>query len=251
MPIELVGRGAVRNGHHDTSNSERRFRLVMKPLRTKSRSNTIPIRDAQKALTHARIRDAARGLFFERGFHVTTIDEIAGEAGVQRSTVYLHFKDKPAMLAEIAEEFMPHSIALMEQLPGPVPSHAQIMTWLDGAARLVDRDKVPLSIIREVWVSSSPAATNLDPFKDRMIAALSKNIPAFRHAREDDNLEAYAGASLLLMQMDIACNRVVKGGATTSNKMLLDVVASNLGAFIGLYSKTSRTGQRKSRSRKR
>ncbi len=210
-----------------------------KPLRAGRREAATPIRQAQRELTHGRIRDAARSLFFERGFHITSIDEIASAAGIQRSTVYLHFKDKAAILDEIAEDFMPHSIALMERLPGPVPSHSQIAAWLDSAAKLVDRDKVPLSIIREVWVSSSPAATNLDPLKERLIAALAKKLPAFRCAKEGDDLEAYAAASLLLMQMDIACNRVVQGGATAYNKMLLDVVASNLGAFIRRYNKTT------------
>lgn len=225
--------------------------MKTKPLRAGQRKGTIPIRQAQRELTHGRIRDAACSLFFERGFHITAIDEIAAAAGVRRSTVYLHFKDKTAILDEIAEDFMPQSIALMEQLPGPIPSRSQIAAWLDSAVQLVDKDKVPLSIIREVWISAAPAAMTLDPFKDRLIAALAKNIPAFRCARESINLEAYVAANLLLMQMDIACNRVVQGGATAFNKMMLDVVASNLDTFIRRYNDAARTKRRKGASKKR
>jgi AcrR family transcriptional regulator len=169
--------------------------------------------------------------------------------------VYLHFRDKTAILDEIAEDFMPHSIALMERLPGPAPSHSEIVAWLDETVVLVGRDKVPLSIFREVWVSSSPDASNLDPFKERMLATLGKNIPAFRCAKQNTDLEAYAAASLLLMQMDIACSRVVQGGSTPYNRMLLEVVASNLGAFIQRYNKavppTVERTQTKAKQRKK
>ncbi|HEX2590327.1 MAG TPA: helix-turn-helix domain-containing protein [Rhizomicrobium sp.] len=208
---------------------------MTKPLRAPSQTPVIPIRDAQKALTHGRILNAARRLFFERGFHITTIDEIACASGVQRSTVYLHFRDKSAMLDEIADEYLPHGVALMEKLPGPCPTHGEILNWLEEAVKLVDTDRVPLSIIREVWVSSSPELANLNPFKKKMLAGLAKNVPAFGAAREEDNLEAFAAASLLLMQTDIACNSIVHGGRTPYNLMLLDRVAANMEAFIKRY----------------
>lgn len=212
--------------------------MTSKPQRPQPTATVIPIRDAQKALTHNRILDAARKLFFERGFYITAMDEIACAAGVQRSTVYLHFRDKSAMLDEIADEFLPHGMALMEELPGPQPTQTQILTWLDAAVQLVARDKVPLSIMREVWVSSAAELANLNPRKKLLLAALAKNIPAFRHAQENDNLECFAAASLLLMHIDIACNGVVQGGRTPYNTMLLNVVASNLRAFIQHYGKS-------------
>lgn len=233
--LGIDGFPAITGSSFSTQTAKGTRALTAKTLRALTQNTVIPIRDAQKALTHARILDASRRLFFERGFHITTIDEIACAAGVQRSTVYLHFKDKTAILIEIADEFLPQGVALMEELPGPVPTQGQLVAWLDDAVKLVDKDKVPISIIREVWVSSSPELAHLDPFKKRMLAGLAKNVPAFGHARENDNLEAYAAASLLLMQMDIACNSVVQGGPTPYNKMLLELVASNFAAFIKRY----------------
>src|SRR5260370_17833852 len=51
--------------------------------------------------TRRRIRDAARRLFVERGYVATTIEAIAGEAGVAVPTVYLAFGTKPALLAAL------------------------------------------------------------------------------------------------------------------------------------------------------
>ncbi len=52
-------------------------------------------------MTRRLIVEAARELFLERGYAATTIEAIAGEAGVAVSTVYAIFKNKRAILKEI------------------------------------------------------------------------------------------------------------------------------------------------------
>jgi len=58
-------------------------------------------RQRQALQTRRLIVDAARELFLERGYAVTTMEAIAGEAGVAVSTVYAIFKNKRAILREI------------------------------------------------------------------------------------------------------------------------------------------------------
>jgi len=58
-------------------------------------------RQRQALATRRIIAEAARGLFLKRGYAATTIDAIAGEAGVAVSTVYAIFKNKRAILKEI------------------------------------------------------------------------------------------------------------------------------------------------------
>src|SRR6202048_3214175 len=53
--------------------------------------------------TRRRILDAARRLFVERGYVATTIEAIAGEAGVAVPTVYLAFGTKRALLVELLD----------------------------------------------------------------------------------------------------------------------------------------------------
>jgi AcrR family transcriptional regulator len=57
-------------------------------------------RQRQALQTRRLIVDAARRLFLERGYGVTTMDAIAAEAGVAVSTVYAIFKNKRAFLRE-------------------------------------------------------------------------------------------------------------------------------------------------------
>ena len=58
-------------------------------------------RQRQALETRRLIAEAAGRLFLERGYAVTTMDAIAGEAGVAVSTVYAAFKNKRAILREI------------------------------------------------------------------------------------------------------------------------------------------------------
>lgn len=58
-------------------------------------------RQRQALQTRRLIVDGARELFLQRGYAATTMEAIAGEAGVAVSTVYAIFKNKRAILREI------------------------------------------------------------------------------------------------------------------------------------------------------
>ena len=65
------------------------------------RGGRLTHRQRQALETRRLISEAAGRLFLERGYAATTIDAIAGEAGVAVSTVYAAFKNKRAILKEI------------------------------------------------------------------------------------------------------------------------------------------------------
>lgn len=60
-------------------------------------------RQAQARATRHAIREAARGLFLDRGYGATTIQAIAEDAGVAVQTVYAAFRTKAAILRELLE----------------------------------------------------------------------------------------------------------------------------------------------------
>lgn len=65
---------------------------------------TVPIRQRQRELTRQSILQAALDLFSEQGFYYVSIDEIALRAGVGRTTFYLHFPDKSAVLRDLRDQ---------------------------------------------------------------------------------------------------------------------------------------------------
>ncbi|WP_437756455.1 TetR family transcriptional regulator [Sorangium sp. So ce1389] len=52
----------------------------------------------------ARILEAARRLFAERGFKGVNLDAVAAEAGCAKGALYLEFADKEALLREVVEQ---------------------------------------------------------------------------------------------------------------------------------------------------
>jgi AcrR family transcriptional regulator len=60
------------------------------------------LRQERSRQTRDALVTAAIGLWRERGFEDTTIDEISAAAGVARSTYYFHFADKEALLRQVA-----------------------------------------------------------------------------------------------------------------------------------------------------
>src|SRR4029078_10994253 len=47
------------------------------------------------------ILDAALAVFSQRGYHESSIDEIAGEAGVSKALIYEHFASRQELYAEL------------------------------------------------------------------------------------------------------------------------------------------------------
>jgi AcrR family transcriptional regulator len=80
-----------------------------------------PIRDRKTRETRARITEAALGLFVRHGFEETTIDQIAGEAGVNRRTVFRHFATKEAILFDHLAVKRDYAMRRLEERPHDEP----------------------------------------------------------------------------------------------------------------------------------
>jgi TetR/AcrR family fatty acid metabolism transcriptional regulator len=65
------------------------------------------------------ILDAAATIFAKKGFHPTTIKDIATEAGVADGTIYNYFKSKTALLIGVFERM--REAVLADGLPEPSP----------------------------------------------------------------------------------------------------------------------------------
>lgn len=61
--------------------------------------------------TAARILDAATELFYEEGYHATSMREVAAVVGIKAASVYNHFASKEEILFEIAHGTMKEMLA--------------------------------------------------------------------------------------------------------------------------------------------
>jgi AcrR family transcriptional regulator len=62
--------------------------------------------DGRKALTQARILEAAAGLFPTRGYERTSISAIAAQAGVSRAAIFWHFGNKAGLFEETCRRLL-------------------------------------------------------------------------------------------------------------------------------------------------
>ena len=83
-----------------------------------------------RARARARILQGATAALAKSGFSVT-IDEVAGVAGVSRSTVFRHFATHGELLAAAIGELFQQ---MGDQMPAPPPPGTDIRAWLEGFA---------------------------------------------------------------------------------------------------------------------
>lgn len=196
-------------------------------------SSPTPLRDARRDFTRTRICQAARQVFFERGYVAATVDEIAAAAGTRRSTLYTHFHDKEEILAAIAQDWITAVSDLVRRLPGPAPSRAEIDIWLLEIAAFVAREQTPTVLLTELGNSiDSPAA--LQRVGAQLLEALADRLPAFRCALDPGTGQgmALARASVVLREIGFATLHHARDQGQGLGRDLLVVAGDLLERFV-------------------
>lgn len=62
-----------------------------------------PARDPEN--TRGKILDAALGIFASKGYHDTRMDEIVGESGTSKGSIYFHFPNKERLFLALVDQF--------------------------------------------------------------------------------------------------------------------------------------------------
>lgn len=83
--------------------------------------------------TEARIRRAATVLFYERGYHATSMRDIAARVGIKAGSLYNHFPGKQDLLLRISleatRELYGGAIARLEGVTGAEPALRAYIRW--------------------------------------------------------------------------------------------------------------------------
>ncbi|TYL52028.1 TetR family transcriptional regulator [Nocardioides sp. BGMRC 2183] len=117
--------------------------------------------------TRARLVAAAFRLFTARGFEATTVDDIAAEAGVGRTTFFRSFPSKEAVV---------------------FPDHAPILGAVDARLASASRDSADLALLEASRIVLDNYLADGDVARARY--ALTTSVPALR-ATESANQRAY------------------------------------------------------------
>lgn len=143
----------------------------------------------------AGILDAALAVFSARGYHPSSIDDIAREAGISKALIYEHFDSKQGLYADLLDR---NAAELFERLAtaiGAVEAHSssvRLATGLDAFFAFVEER-------RDAWrilfhdAADPETATVLDRILEQvtgLVAALIAEDPGARAIEERDAEQA-------------------------------------------------------------
>jgi AcrR family transcriptional regulator len=184
----------------------RRLRLTEPASRPATWGDRPPVDDEE---ARRRLLDAAEVCYERRGVSRTTVDDIAKEASVHRTTVYRYFGSRDDVLAFVLLRETAGVIASAEQaLTHDGPFGHRLLDALDGAIGVVQESRwlsvlfSPESLSMTVSVAASGA------FRDRIRAVLRPHVEAAKvngELREQLDPDAAADwlvrvAQMLLME---------------------------------------------------
>jgi AcrR family transcriptional regulator len=139
----------------------------------------------------AGILDAALAVFSARGYHPSSIDDIAREAGISKALIYEHFESKQGLYADLIER---NAAELVERLGAAIGSveadsgAIRLATGLDAFFAFVEER-------RDAWriLNRDAADPETAPVLDRileqvtgLVAALIAEDPGARAMTEQD-----------------------------------------------------------------
>jgi AcrR family transcriptional regulator len=107
--------------------------------------------------------------------------EIARRAGIARSALYTHFRNKDDVLAAIAQDYGTRLVQLIDDLPPPEPDCRDLRRWLEEIISFTVREEVPtILFLQMAAVTKVPRPIN--NLGARFIAAVACKVPSFEHA---------------------------------------------------------------------
>jgi AcrR family transcriptional regulator len=108
-------------------------------------------RAESKDLTRRKLLDAARRVFLRQGFHATTVDMVAREAGFTKGAVYATFASKAdlflALYAERTEERAAQAAAIAATAGADADREA-LKAWAD----VLRHERAWLLVLLEFWI---------------------------------------------------------------------------------------------------
>jgi AcrR family transcriptional regulator len=163
----------------------------------------------------AGILDAALAVFSARGYHSSSIDDIAREAGISKALIYEHFESKQALYGDLLEhnanelfERLAASIAGVEVEAGAV----RLATGLDAFFSFVEERRDAWRILfRDVSDPETSAA--LERVVEQVTSVVAALIAQDPGARSQDKAESEQGIRVLAQMLVGAVQSVANSWA--------------------------------------
>jgi AcrR family transcriptional regulator len=160
--------------------------------------------------TRAKLLDAARGTFAERGFAATRVDDIVSTAGTSHGTFYLYFTNKDDVLRALAESTAADARELglaFEAVVVAADRESALKQWVASFFELYRRDWAVL----QAWIQAEASAPELDILGRTALADVVRAMAsAIREAHGSARHATIAATALVAMLERLAYFWVVR-----------------------------------------
>lgn len=173
-------------------------------------------RSERAALTRRELLVAAERRFFRDGYHGTSLEDIADEAGYTKGAVYSTFKSKGGLVIALFDEIVDRRVEELRRLLAPHESDDAKLKALAGQP-VDERNSQFLLLTIEFWVHAAREPALLDEFSQayrRLRAKLAGMAP--EHSSFDE--EHWALVTLALSN-GLALERLIDPAGVPSDLM--------------------------------
>lgn len=102
------------------------------------------VKEQQQKVREDAILDATHALLAMKGFDLMMVDEVAGEAGVAKASLYKHFDSKEALAAAVMTRLLDRALQHIGQLPPDLSAYDKLESVLRWALELRLQGGLPL-----------------------------------------------------------------------------------------------------------
>jgi AcrR family transcriptional regulator len=148
------------------------------------------------------IFDAAIGVFFERGFDNTTVDDVARVAGVSRASFFRYFASKDDLLAQ---NVMKYGAALVEAIKTSPASYSLYRMMRETVVKIA-QESVNHPLTRQIIDISMRSNSAMQAHGSRLVEVEISVAAAYaeRAHRSIDDLEIRLLAAMTMSAMNVA-----------------------------------------------
>jgi AcrR family transcriptional regulator len=140
------------------------------------------VSEEDKGIRRESILAAAKSVFAERGFHATTIGDIAKAAGLSYGSVYWYYESKEALfhaLMENEEAALRHHIGAALAAEGPEQPEAMLRRAVQATFEFFESDRATVKLLfRDSFALGSGFEKHLFGIYERFIAQIEAMIVA-------------------------------------------------------------------------
>lgn len=158
----------------------------------------------------ASIKEAALELFAHKGYHSTSISQIAKAAGISKGLLYNYFENKEALLENIIMEAVKMGEEMMKQLlAAPISPEEQLRQLTEASFAMIEQDPHYWKLMTSLAFQTDALESLMPILKKKQemaIAAIIQLFERMKHTQPEEAAYYYSavmdGIVLHYMQFD-------------------------------------------------